>query len=79
MRIEIGRTLVLAKRDTVLVASDGLFDNLRIPEIVEIIRAGPLEKALDRLGNMALQRMQEPDKDHPCKPDDLGIVMFRRD
>jgi len=78
MRIEIGRTLVLAKRDTVLVASDGLFDNLRISEIVEVIRAGSLEKALQRLGDLALGRMQEPDKDHPCKPDDLGIIMFRR-
>ena len=34
MRVEIGPALQLAVRDTVLLASDGLFDNLFIDEIV---------------------------------------------
>ena len=40
MRIEIGAPLELARRDTLLLASDGLSDNLLIHEIVERIRKG---------------------------------------
>ena len=44
MRVEVGPALQLAARDTVLLASDGLFDNLYIDEIVDTIRRGPLVK-----------------------------------
>lgn len=79
MRIEVGKTHVLARRDTVLVASDGLFDNLRVPEIIQVIRAGDLHGCMTQLERMAGERMTQPGGGHPCKPDDLGIVMFRRD
>ncbi|HMS18405.1 MAG TPA: protein phosphatase 2C domain-containing protein, partial [Planctomycetota bacterium] len=45
MRIELGSALTLRPKDTVLLGSDGLSDNLNIEEIVEIIRKGPLEEA----------------------------------
>ena len=78
MRVEVGPALQLAVRDTVLLASDGLFDNLFIDEIVDTIRKGPLSAAADRLVEKARQRMQsEGAADHPCKPDDLTIVLFR--
>jgi serine/threonine protein phosphatase PrpC len=78
MRIEIGGPLVLAPRDTLLLASDGLCDNLRLDEIVERIRKGPLETAVRRLLADAAARMAAPpDAPHPCKPDDLTIVCFR--
>ena len=44
MRVEVGPALQLAVRDTVLLASDGLFDNLFIDEIVDTIRSGPLTR-----------------------------------
>jgi len=78
MRVEVGPALQLAARDTVLLASDGLFDNLYIDEIVDTIRRGPLVAAADRLVERVQARMQGPEKaDKPCKPDDLTVVLFR--
>jgi serine/threonine protein phosphatase PrpC len=78
MRVEVGPLLQLATRDTVLLASDGLFDNLYIDEIVDAIRSGPLVAAANRLVERARARMHGEDAAHePCKPDDLTIVLFR--
>ena len=77
MRVEVGPALQLAVRDTVLLASDGLFDNLYIGEIVDAIRSGPLTAAADRLVARVQARMQGEGADQPCKPDDLTIVLFR--
>jgi serine/threonine protein phosphatase PrpC len=78
MRVEIGPTLQLAVRDTVLLASDGLFDNLFIDEIVDSIRMGPLGAAADRLVERVRARMNgEGAANQPCKPDDLTIVLYR--
>jgi serine/threonine protein phosphatase PrpC len=78
MRVEVGPPLQLLVRDTVLIASDGLFDNLYIDEIVETICSGPLAAAADRLVERVQARMQGPAAaDEPCKPDDLTIVLFR--
>lgn len=77
MRVEVGPTLQLAVRDTVLLASDGLFDNLYIDEIVATIRSGPLTTAADRLVERVQARMQGAAADQPCKPDDLTVVLFR--
>ena len=78
MRVEVGPALQLAARDTVLLASDGLFDNLYSDEIVDAIRTGPLVAAADRLVERVQARMKGSDKsDKPCKPDDLTVVLFR--
>lgn len=78
MRVEVGPALQLAVRDTVLLATDGLFDNLYIDEIVDTIRVGPLVAAADRLVQRVRARMEgESAADQPCKPDDLTIVLFR--
>jgi PPM family protein phosphatase len=78
MRVEVGPALQLAVRDTVLLASDGLFDNLFIDEIVDTIRKGPLPGAADALVERARERMRsEGAGDQPCKPDDLTVVLFR--
>jgi serine/threonine protein phosphatase PrpC len=79
MRIEIGSEIELAPRDTLLIASDGLLDNLQVDEIVDRIRIGPLQQAVGRLATDAGQRMRNGDSDsqHPSKPDDLTIVAFR--
>jgi serine/threonine protein phosphatase PrpC len=78
MRVEIGPPLDLAVHDTVLLASDGLFDNLYFDEIVDLIRIGPLPEAADRLVAKARERMAgDSGNGRPCKPDDLTIVLFR--
>ncbi len=77
MRIEVGPPVRLAPRDTVLVASDGLFDNLHLEEIVAVIRCGPLEGAAHRLLEAAVNRMERPVPGQPSKPDDLSFVLYR--
>ena len=78
MRIEFGALQKLAVRDTVLLGSDGLFDNLHLSEIVEWVRKGPLHAAMHRLVDACRQRMVVTDAEHPSKPDDLTVVAFRR-
>lgn len=75
--IEIGPRRTLSPRDTLLIASDGLYDNLHLEEIVDVIRKGPLEGAAAELVKRTRQRMNEVDDGEPSKPDDLTIVMFR--
>jgi serine/threonine protein phosphatase PrpC len=77
MRVEVGAAAKLAPRDTLLLASDGLFDNLFLDEIVDSIRKGPLERAADTLVERARRRMEGVVADRPCKPDDLTIVLYR--
>jgi serine/threonine protein phosphatase PrpC len=75
--IEIGPRRRMTPRDTLLVASDGLFDNLHTEEIVDLVRKGPLPAAAAALAAAAAQRMEHPDSDHPSKPDDLTFILFR--
>ncbi len=78
MRIELGHTLRLAQYDTVLVASDGLFDNLYIEEIVGRIRSGSLEHAMQGLATACHKRMAHQTVGAPSKPDDLTFILYRR-
>jgi serine/threonine protein phosphatase PrpC len=78
MRIEVGPAMTMAPLDTLLLATDGLFDNLTVPEIVEAIRKGPLERIVQQLVTAALGRMREPAADHPSKPDDLTFIVYRQ-
>ncbi|QDU39180.1 Putative protein phosphatase 2C-type [Maioricimonas rarisocia] len=77
MRVEMGTPVTLAANDTLLIASDGLFDNLRQDEIIEAIRKGPLDEAVRRLATLARERMEDADEGVPSKPDDLTIIAFR--
>ena len=77
MRIEMAAPLELAARDTVLLASDGLLDNLYMAEILEEARCGDLAQTADRLVEFARERMATNDGSVPSKPDDLSLVIFR--
>ncbi len=78
MRIEIGAEVKLNPKDTVLVASDGLTDNVHNHEITELIRKGPLSKALESVTNLAGRRMTVETVHQPSKPDDLSVILFRK-
>jgi len=78
MYIEIGSALEMAPRDTLVVASDGLFDNLHSEEIVEICRKGRLSEAGRELAGRCRARMVEPEEGQPSKPDDLSFILYRR-
>ena len=77
MRIEVGSFLKLDPLDTVLLASDGLFDNLYQDEIVESIRKGRMSKVARQLADSCRIRMTESKKGQPSKPDDLTFILFR--
>lgn len=77
MRIEVGSPLALAARDTVLLATDGLFDNLAVEEVVRTVRCGPLERAAAALAERCGERMRRPREGEPSKPDDLTFLLFR--
>lgn len=78
MRIDMGANVTLNPFDTVLVASDGLTDNLHFTEIVDIIRKGPLDAAAESLTRLARRRMTVESKNQPSKPDDLSVILFRK-
>ncbi len=78
MTVEVGPRLQLARRDTLLLASDGLGDNLYLEEIVEHIRKGPLQRSSNALALACRGRMKEPRQGDPSHPDDLTVLMFRR-
>lgn len=77
MHIAIGPSIQLSDRDTAILASDGLFDNLSVNEIVETIRKGPLLEAAGTLAKNATERMSNPTREEPAKPDDLSFIVFR--
>jgi serine/threonine protein phosphatase PrpC len=81
MHIEVGSKLRLAKRDTLLLATDGLVDNLLMGEIVELIRRGPLQKAAHTLAQRCARRMSEAGNEKmntPAKPDDATFILHRQ-
>ena len=75
MHIDVGPTQPLAARDTVIVASDGLSDNLTLDEMVEIGRSGKLLGRLERMCDLASERMSIDQPGCPGKPDDLTVFM----
>lgn len=78
MRIEIGSAIRLAARDTVLLASDGLTDNVTFDEAIVRIRKGKLCQCAHEITELAAQRMANPVDGRPSKPDDLTVLLFRR-
>lgn len=78
MRIDVGATVKLDPRDTILVASDGLTDNLHQHEMTELVRKGPLSKAIDAIVGLAARRMTVTTMHQPSKPDDLSVILFRK-
>lgn len=78
MRISVGASVTLRPRDTVLVASDGLMDNVHVDEIIERIRKGPLAAAADSVISLARRRMNVDTTEQPSKPDDLSLILFRK-
>ncbi len=78
MRIEVGPWIKLSRLDRVLVASDGLFDNLRLDEIARRIRHGSLAESVSKISKLATKRMRTESDTMPSKPDDLTILALKR-
>jgi serine/threonine protein phosphatase PrpC len=78
MRIDVGAEVEMRPRDTLLLASDGLMDNVHTSEIIDRIRKGPLDDAMERLIALAQRRMSGAAPGQPSKPDDLSMILFRK-
>lgn len=78
MRIDVGATVKLRPRDTIMLASDGLTDNVHLDEIIEIIRKGALEASAQAVVDKAQRRMGGARIGMPSKPDDLSLILFRK-
>ena len=76
MLIEVGPRIRMAARDRILLASDGLTDNLHLAEILAHMRSGPLDGALDALVSRAGERMRMLKPTDPGKPDDIVVILF---
>jgi serine/threonine protein phosphatase PrpC len=77
MRIDIGSALTLRPYDTLLLGSDGLFDNLQVEEITQLIRKGPLPRVIQSLVSACRSRMEAAPAGEPSNPDDLTAVVYR--
>ncbi|WP_231612191.1 PP2C family protein-serine/threonine phosphatase [Novipirellula galeiformis] len=78
MHIEVGPSRQLAARDRVILASDGLFDNLHLSEVVAAMKSGKPIGCMQKLVQIASQRMSGNEEQLPGKPDDLTILLYAR-
>ena len=78
MRIDVGAMVELKPRDTVIVASDGLMDNVHVDEVIDCVRTGPLAGATTKAIDLARKRMLSSREGQPSKPDDLSLIVFRK-
>jgi len=78
MRIDVGAGVELRPRDTILVASDGLTDNVHLDETIEVVRKGILAESAMSVVDLATRRMTEAQAGQPSKPDDLSLILFRK-
>ena len=78
MRIDVGAGVELRPRDTILVASDGVTDNVHLDETIECVRKGALAESAMGVVDLATRRMTAARDGQPSKPDDLSLILFRK-
>ncbi len=74
MRVVIGPPVKMKPRDTLLLCSDGLTDNVGVEAIVNTIRTGRLDKKSTELLTLASNHMDSADG----HPDDCSLILFRQ-
>lgn len=76
MHVEVGSVRKVSSRDGLLLASDGVLDNLLVDEIVDLLRTGTAATAASQIAALAWKRMQTAQDGKPHKPDDLTLIVF---
>lgn len=76
MTIDVGTPIQLSPRDTVLVASDGLFDSLTTAEIGKLATRKPLKAAVTGLVEASRHSMSSARRTWST-PDDLTVLAYR--
>ena len=77
MWIETSAPVTLQPGDTVVVASDGLWDNFFRKEIVEMVVNDDLLAVSQAIVDQATARMTATPASVPAKKDDLSFIVFR--
>jgi len=78
MRVERSEFIPWEPGDTLLIASDGLTDNMLTEEWVDILVVAPPRLAGPTLVALAEERMARGSESIPGKPDDLTLIVYRR-
>ncbi len=77
MHVDVSSIRPLMGGDTLILGSDGLFDNLMLPEIGATLRDGDLGAAITKMVGTATRRMIGSNESNLSKPDDLTVIGFR--
>ena len=77
MHIDTSSFIKMKIKDTLLLATDGVFDNLTKSEIIDIIRKGNLNSVAQELMNILHFRMSHVDEIIFSKPDDMTFILYR--
>ena len=79
MSVSLGPAIQMAARDTLILYSDGVSDNVSTEELATFLKTGPLDSACKEVIQLAQTRMEQADDmlDIPGKPDDLTIIACR--
>ncbi|MCB9026681.1 MAG: protein phosphatase 2C domain-containing protein [Bdellovibrionaceae bacterium] len=73
MHINIGPEMNMSPKDTLLLASDGIFDNFSIDQLIDLIRIGKLELVADNLLSYFKKDIEKKLK----KYDDYSFIICR--
>lgn len=78
MKVEVSPLIRIHPRDTLVMASDGLFDNLMDKEVVEEVKQRNIRRVTQRLVDVSRDRMRRGARQGKAsKPDDLTVIVFR--
>ena len=77
MSIDIGPPVSLSAFDTLILASDGVLDNIRQELLIDEIRRGSLVKAAGKLRKLTRAAMEGEIPGMPARPDDATAILFR--
>lgn len=74
IHIEVAGQLDVKKGHTILVGTDGLFDNISHDELGQMVAGGPYEKAFEAL----VERCVKKETSSWKKDDDIGFILIRK-
>ena len=77
MHLDVGAPVQMSMHDTLLLASDGVVDNVHRSDLVEMIRSGALERAAEGLDGRVQLTMAEGEGDLAGHCDDATFVLYR--
>lgn len=74
IRTEVASKMEVKKGHTLLIGSDGLFDNISHDSLSDVVARGVFEKSFEDL----VERCIKQEENHWIKDDDISFVMVRR-